>query len=318
MMRFVAQRLVSMLLVMFAISVLVFLIFNAVPNGDPAERMAGDLATETQVEVIRREWGFDKPLPVQYLKTMEMLFTGSLVSYFNELDVREEIWKGVPRTLSLALGAAFIWIVAGVGLGVFGALRAGAASDRLLSVIALAGVSIPGFWLAAVMSYYLGFQLGLFPNGGYVPITEDPAGWLWHMILPWTALAILFVGVYSRVLQVSILEAMKADHVRTARAKGLSERRVILRHALRSALIPVVALWGLDVGAVIGGGAILIESVFNLQGVGQYAADSLEQLDLPPIMAITLYGAFFIVILNTIADLIHAALDPRIRPGRSG
>jgi peptide/nickel transport system permease protein len=317
MIRFAGRRLASMLLVLFAVSVLVFVIFNAVPGGDPAERMAGEQATEAQVEVIRREWGFDKSLPVQYVKMMQKLFAGRLVSYFDELDVRAEIWKGLPRTLSLALGAALLWVVGGVALGVFTALKAGAAADRLLSGLALAGVSIPGFWLAAVMSHYLGFELGLFPNAGYVPLTDDPIQWLWHMALPWTALAILFVGVYSRVLQVSILETMRADYVRTARAKGLSERRVVLRHALRTALIPVVALWSLDFGAVIGGGAILIESIFNLQGVGQYAATSLDQLDLPPIMAISIYGAFFIVIFNTIADLVQAALDPRVRVGRA-
>jgi peptide/nickel transport system permease protein len=310
---FIASRLISMLLVMFAVSVLVFLIFNAIPNGDPAERMAGPEASPTQVAVIRREWGFDDPLPVQYLNTMEKLFGGDLVSYFNNLDVREEIWKGVPRTLSLALGAAFLWIVAGVGLAVFTALRAGKTADHLLSALALAGVSIPGFWLAAVMSHYLGFKLGLFPNGGYVPLTEDPVQWLWHMLLPWTALAVLFVGVYARVLHVSILDTMNQDYVRTARAKGISERRVILRHVLRNALVPVVALWGLDVGAVIGGGAILVESIFNLQGVGQYAADALDRQDLRPIMAVTIYGAFFIVLLSAIADIIQAWLDPRVR-----
>jgi peptide/nickel transport system permease protein len=310
---FAARRVTSMFLVMFAVSVLVFLIFNAIPNGDPAQLIAGDQATETQIEVIRREWGFDEPLPVQYVRTMGKLFGGELVSYVNQLDVREEIWKGLPRTLSLALGAAALWIVAGVGLAVFTALRAGGTSDRLLSGLALAGVSIPGFWLAAMMSHYLGFELGLFPNGGYVPLTEDPIQWLWHMFLPWTALAILFAGVYARVLHVSIVEAMHEDYVRTARAKGVSERRVILRHALRNALVPVVALWGLDLGAVIGGGAILVESIFNLQGVGQYAASALEQLDLPPIMAVTIYGAFFIVVLNAIADLVQAALDPRVR-----
>ena len=314
---FVARRVVSMLLVMFAVSVLVFLIFNAIPNGDPAVRMAGPEASDTQIEVIRREWGFDDPLPVQYLTTMEKLFGGDLVSYFNRLNVREEIWKGVPRTLSLALGAALLWIVGGIGLAVFTALKAGGTTDRLLSGLALAGVSIPGFWLAAMLSHYLGFELGLFPNGGYVPLTDDPVQWLWHMVLPWTALAILFVGVYARVLHVSILEAMNEDYVRTARAKGVSERRVILRHALRNALVPVVALWGLDVGAVIGGGAILVESIFNLQGVGQYAADALQRLDLRPIMVVTIYGAFFIVILNAIADILQAALDPRVRLGRA-
>jgi peptide/nickel transport system permease protein len=317
MIAFAVRRLTSMLLVMFAVSVLVFLIFNAIPNGDPAQLIAGEQATETQIEVIRREWDFDEPLPVQYVNMMEKLFGGDLVSYVNQLDVREEIWKGLPRTLSLALGAALLWIVAGVGLAVFTALKAGRATDRLLSGLALAGVAIPGFWLAAMMSHYLGFELGLFPNGGYVPLTDDPIQWLWHMVLPWTALAILFVGVYARVLHVSILEAMNEDYVRTARAKGLSEREVILRHALRNAVVPVVALWGLDVGAVIGGGAILIETIFHLQGVGQYAASALDQLDLPPIMAVTVYGAFFIVLLNAIADIIQAALDPRVRLGRA-
>jgi peptide/nickel transport system permease protein len=303
MIRFVARRLLSMALVLFGVSVLVFVIFNAIPGGDPAERMAGEHSTQTQIEVIRRDWGFDRPLPVQYVKTMEKLFAGSLVSYFSELDVREEIWKGLPRTLSLALGAALMWIVGGVALGVITAVRAGGTADRVLSALAVIGVSIPGFWLAAVMSHYLGFELGLFPNAGYVPLTEDPLQWAWHMALPWMTLTI----------QVAIIETMHADHVRTARAKGLSERRVILRHALRNALIPVIALWGLDFAAVIGGGAILIESIFNLQGVGQYAASSLDKLDLPPIMAVSLYGAFFIVILDTLADLLHAALDPRIR-----
>jgi peptide/nickel transport system permease protein len=314
MIRFAARRLASMLLVLFAVSVLVFLCFNALPGGDPAERMAGEQASPTQVEVIRRQWGFDDPLPVQYVTTMRKLFTGDLVSYVTQVDVREQIWKGVPRTVCLALGAALLWIVGGVGLGLLTALRAGRTTDRVLTALVVIGVSIPSFWLAAVLSHYLGFELGLFPNAGYVPLTEDPAQWAWHLALPWITLAILFVGVYSRVLQVSILETMHADYVRTARAKGLSERRVILRHALRNALIPVIALWSLDCGAIIGGGAILIETIFNLGGVGQYAAQSLEQLDLPPIMAVSLYGAFFIVILNTLADLMHAALDPRIRP----
>jgi peptide/nickel transport system permease protein len=316
MIRFAARRLASMVLVLFAVSVLVFLIFNVIPGGDPAVRIAGDHVTATQLEVIRHEWGFDRSLPVQYAQMMEKLFGGDLISYFNGLDVQEEIWQGLPRTLSLALGAALLWAIGGLGLGLLTAVKAGQTTDRLLSALAVIGVSIPAFWLAKVMSHYLGFELGLFPNAGYVPLTDDPLGWAWHMALPWIALTILFVGVYARVLQVAILEAMHSDYVRTARAKGISERRVIVRHALRNALIPVVALWSLDFGAVIGGGAILIETIFNLHGVGQYAASSLDQLDLPPIMAVSLYGAFFIVILNTVADLIHAALDPRIRHQR--
>jgi peptide/nickel transport system permease protein len=310
---FVARRLLSMVLVLFAVSVLVFAIFNLLPSGDPAVRMAGKIPTETQVEAIREEWGFDQPVYVQYLTMMRKLFTGDMVSYFTQLNVTEEIWKGIPRTFALAIGAALIWIVFAVALGVYSALRAGGVSDRLLTGLSIVGISMPVFWLGALLSYYLGFKAGIFPNGGYVEFFDSPPEWLWHLVLPWFALAVLFIGFYSRVLRADILETMDEDFVRTARAKGLSERRVVVKHVLRNSMIPVITLWGLDFGAVVGGGAILVETVFNLQGVGQYAADSIGQLDLPPIMAVTLFGAFFIVVLNTAVDIAYAYLDPRIR-----
>ena len=317
--RFVVRRLASMALVLFAVSVLTFLIFNVIPNGDPAVRMAGKQPTETQIEAIREEWGFDEPLYVQYWTTMEKLFTGDMISYFTQLDVVEEIWKGVPRTFSLAIGAALIWMAFGVGLGLFSAMRAGKVSDRLLTLLALIGISMPVFWIGALMNHYLGFELTealgfeLFPNGGYVEFGESPLEWLHHLILPWTALAILFIGVYSRVLRGNILDTVNEDYVRTARAKGLSERRVLLKHVLRNSLIPITTLWGLDFAVVIGGGAILTETVFNLQGVGQYAADAIGQLDQPPILAVTMFGAFFVVFFNAIVDIAYAALDPRVR-----
>lgn len=313
--RFVLRRLASMLLVLFAVSVLVFLIFNVLPNGDPAVRMAGKQPTETQIEAIRQEWDFDEPVYVQYVTTMEKLFTGNMVSYFTQLSVTEEIWKGLPRTFSLAIGAALIWMAFGVGLGLFSAMRAGKVSDRLLTLLALVGISMPVFWIGALMNHYLGFELGIFPNGGYVEFTESPVDWLYHLILPWTALSILFIGVYSRVLRGNILDTINEDYVRTARAKGISERRVLLKHVLRNSLIPITTLWGLDFAVVMGGGAILTETVFSLQGVGQYAADAIGQLDQPPILAVTMFGAFFVVFFNAIVDIAYAALDPRIRLG---
>ena len=313
--RFVARRLVSMVFVLFAVSVLVFLIFNVLPNGDPAVRMAGKQPTETQIEAIREDWGFDQPLYVQYFTTMEKLFTGDTISYFTQLNVVEEIWKGVPRTFALAIGAALIWMAFGVGLGLFSAMRAGKVSDRLLTLLALVGISMPVFWIGALMNHYLGFKAGIFPNGGYVEFTESPWEWFHHLILPWTALSILFIGVYSRVLRGNILDTINEDFVRTARAKGLSERKVMIKHVLRNSLIPVTTLWGLDFAVVIGGGAILTETVFSLQGVGQYAADSILQLDQPPIMAVTMFGAFFVVFFNAIVDIAYAAMDPRIRLG---
>ncbi|HKG35138.1 MAG TPA: ABC transporter permease [Solirubrobacterales bacterium] len=311
--RFIVRRTVSMVFVMFAVSILVFLIFNVLPNGDPAVRMAGKVPTETQVEAIRQEWGFEEPLPVQYWTTMKKLFTGDMQSYFTQLSVTEEIWKGLPRTFALAIGAAILWMVAAIALGLYSAVRAGGFSDRLLTVLSLIGISMPVFWIGALLSYYLGFKAGIFPNGGYVEFADNPTQWFWHLVLPWFALSILFIGFYSRVLRSDVMETMNEDFVRTARAKGLSERRVLLKHVLRNSMIPIVTLWGLDFGFVIGGGAILTETVFNLQGVGQYAAESIGQLDQPPIMAVTMFGAFFIVLFNGIVDIVYAALDPRIR-----
>lgn len=313
MVRFMLRRLLAMVLVLLAVSVVVFLIFNVIPNGDPAARMAGKQATATQVEAIRREWGFDEPIWVQYATTMRKVFTGDLISYTNRLDVDEEILRGLPATLSLAIGAAVIWMVLGVALGAFAALRAGRLADRAISVLALVGISLPVFWLGALMSHYLGFRAGIFPSGGYEPLTRDPLGWAYHLVLPWTALALLFVGLYSRVLRASVLDGLRQPYVETARAKGLSERRVLVGHVLRNSLIPIVSLWGLDFAVVLGGGAILTESVFDLDGVGQFAADAIAQLDAPPVLAVTLLGAFFVVLLGAVVDIVHAALDARVR-----
>jgi peptide/nickel transport system permease protein len=311
--RFIVRRLLAMIAVLFAISVLTFAIFNVIPAGDPAVRMAGKSATPTTINAIRKQWGFDQPVYVQYVKTMGKVFSGDLVSYITQRNVYDEIKKDIPRTFALAIGAAIIWMVFSVALGLYTAMRAGRFSDRFLTVLALVGISMPVFWIGALMNYYLGFKAGVFPNGGYVPLTEDPVQWAYHLIMPWTALSLLFIGIYSRVLRSNVLDTMNDDYVRTARAKGLSERQVMLHHVLRNSLIPIVTLWGLDFGAVLGGGAILTEAVFDIQGVGQYAAESVNQLDVPPVLAVTMFGAFFIVFLNAIVDIMYAWLDPRIR-----
>jgi peptide/nickel transport system permease protein len=311
--RFVVRRLISMGLVLIAISILTFLIFQAIPNGDPAVRLAGRTSTPETVAAIRKSWGFDQPIYVQYLTTMKKIFTGDVISYSQQVNVMEQIRQDLPATISLAVGAGIIWLGFGILFGVLSALRAGRFLDRALTVLALIGVSTPVFLLGAVMLYFLAFKLGLFPNGGYVPLQQDPLQWLYHMILPWTALSVLFIGVYSRVLRSNLLDTMNEDYVRTARAKGIGERRVLVRHVLRNSLIPIVALWSLDFAAVIGGGAILTESVFNLQGVGQYAATSIAQLDVPPVLVIVMLGAFAVVILSAITDVVFALLDPRIR-----
>jgi peptide/nickel transport system permease protein len=311
--RFIVRRTLSMLVVLFAISVVTFAIFNVIPGGDPALRMAGRQPDPGQLERIREDWGFNEPVYVQYVKTMGRVFSGDLVSYSTQQNVLEEIGKRIGRTFSLAIGAAIMWMLFATALGLYTAIRAGRLSDRLLTILALVGISMPVFWIGALMNYYLGFKAGIFPNGGYVPLDQDPIDWLYHLLMPWTALSLLFIGVYSRILRSNVLDTLNEDYVRTARAKGLSERRVLIRHVLRNSLIPIVTLWGLDFGAVLGGAAILTETVFDLQGVGQYAAESVDQLDVPPVLAITMFGAFFIVLLNTVVDILYAVLDPRIR-----
>jgi peptide/nickel transport system permease protein len=191
--------------------------------------------------------------------------------------------------------------------------------DRILTVLALVGVSIPIFWLGAVLLYLLTFRyhswavFSWVPPGGYVGFTTSPLQWAEHLLLPWIVLAVVSIGFYARVVRASLLEVRSQDYVRTARAKGLRDRRVLIQHTLRNCLIPVVTLFGLDFGAAVGGTVILIEPIFGIEGVGQYAQESVAHLDLPPLMALTLYGAFFVVVVNTFVDLAYAWLDPRTR-----
>jgi peptide/nickel transport system permease protein len=311
---FLLRRLASLVAVLFAITVLTFLIFQAIPDGNPALRLAGRLASPQEVQSISRQWGFEKPIYVQYVKTMEKVLDGSVISYTQQVNVEQEIVRDLPPTISLALGAGVIWLVLGVLFGLLSAVYAGRLLDRLLTALALAGISTPVFLLGALMLYWFGYKWGLLPLGGYVPLTSEPWEWFTHMLMPWVALSIVSIGVYSRVLRSNVLDVMSEDYVRTARAKGLSERRVLIRHVLRNSLMGIVTLWGLDFAWVIGGGAILVESVFNLGGVGQYAAQSIARLDVPPVMVITMLVACAVVILSTAVDLVYAVLDPRVRP----
>jgi peptide/nickel transport system permease protein len=314
MLRFTIRRLLNMLFVLFAISVLVFLIFNKIPTGDPALRIAGRTAPPAVREQVRKDFGFDDPIQVQYWRMMKKTLTGDLESYSNRVNVWEEIRRGIPRTSSLVIGAAIIWVSFGILVGVLSAVFAGRWLDRVLTALSIVGISLPVFWVGALLLYYLTYKVAIFPPGGYEEFAVSPTGWFTHLMLPWFALSILFIGFYGRLLRSNILDTMGEDYVRTARAKGLSERRVLVRHVLRNSLIPIVTLFGLDFAGVLGGGAILTETVFDLHGVGQYAAQSIGSFDLPPIMGVTLYGAFFIVFFNAIVDFLYAYLDPRIRP----
>jgi len=244
---------------------------------------------------------------------MSNILTGQAYSYTQGFNVLDEIRAGLPATLSLALGAGFIWLLTSIVVGTLAAIRAGRYTDRVLTVLAMTGVSFPPFFLGAILIYYLGYKANIFPLGGYVPLTQDPIQWAVHLILPWFTLSVLFVGFYSRVLRSTILDTINEDYVRTARAKGMSERQVLVRHILRNSLIPIISLWGLDLAQVIGGGAILTESIFNLHGVGQLARDSIGRLDIVPILVIVMLTAFFVVVLSAVIDILYAFLDPRIR-----
>jgi peptide/nickel transport system permease protein len=289
--RFVARRVVGMIFVLFAISVIVFLIFNVIPNGSPALRICGKNCTPQLLHQVKNDFGFNDPIYVQYWTMMKQIFTGTLVSYNSQLNVLDQIKQGIPITLSLCIGAAVIWMSVAILFGYLSAIKAGGFTDRALTILALVGISMPVFWLGSMLLYYLTSKSQVFPPGGYVGLTSDPVQWAYHLILPWFTLAILFIGFYSRVLRSNMLDV------------------------LRNSMIPIVTLFGLDFGAVIGGGAILTEYVFSLNGVGNYAAQSISNLDLPPIMAVTMFGAFFIVLFNTLVDIAYAWLDPRVRLG---
>jgi peptide/nickel transport system permease protein len=313
---FAVKRLVSAAIVLFVVSILTFLIFFAIPNGNPALRLAGRTATPATIAQVTKTYGFDKPIYVQYLRTMHQVLDGKIQSYTQHVGVWSQIKRGLPATLSLAIGAAVIWMIIGITLGVIGALREGKASDVAITTVSFVGISAPSFVVGAVLLYFLAYKVSIFPFGGYVPLS-DPGSWAQHLILPWITLAILYIGVYAQVLRSGVLEAMTTDAVRTARAKGLSPARVLLKHVLRVSLIPIVSLWGLDFAAVLGGATLIVELVFNLNGVGEYAAQSIGSLDVPPVLVVTLLGAAFVILMNAVVDVLYAVLDPRIRGASS-
>ena len=318
--RFILRRLASTVLVLFTISVVTFLIFFATPGVDPAARIAGRNADPATLAQVRHSFGLDRPLPVRYLLMMDhLLIRHDLTSFVNRgAAVIPQIVQAAPITLSLVIGAAVIWMLLGVLIGTISAATRGTVADPVMMALGVVGVSVPGYWLGEVINLFTQdkWHSGAFswvPPLGYVSLTANPAQWALHLLFPWLTLAILYAGIYARVLRGEILEALNEDYVRTARAKGLSELRVLVVHALRCSLIPIVALFGLDFGALVGGAALLTEVVFGLPGVGLLTYNSLQDLDLPVIMACVLYAAFFVVLANAVVDIVYAAIDPRVR-----
>jgi peptide/nickel transport system permease protein len=320
MLGFVLRRTASAVLVLFAISLLVFLIFFATPGVDPAARIAGRNADQATLAQVRHSFGLDRPVPIRYALMMKHLFvTRDLESYVNRGSrVIPQILQAAPVTLSLVLGAAVIWLVLGVAMGTVAARLRGTAVDPLIMLLGLVGVSLPVYWLGEVVNLVTQSRLhdGVFswvPPLGYVAFTDDPGQWALHLLFPWLTLAVLFAGIYARLLRSELIANLNEDYVRTARAKGISERRVLIRHALRCSLIPIVSLFGLDFGALVGGAALLTEVVFGLPGIGKLTFVALQNLDLPVIMGTVIYAAFFVVLANAVVDVMYARLDPRVR-----
>lgn len=321
MLTFIIRRLLWTVLVMFAITLLVFVIFFKTPGVDPARQIAGRNPSPQVMQEIRHQFGLDRPFPVQYALMMKKLFvTRDMVSYSNQGQlVAPEIFAAAPATLSLVFGAAVIWVVMAIAMGLAAAVLRGTVFDPLLMIFALIGISMPVFWLGEVANLITQSRLHdtlLFswvPPLGYTPVTQDPLLWFRGLVIPWLTLSTLYIGFYARVLRANLLEIQSEDFVRTARAKGLTERCVLLRHQLRNSMITFVSLFGLDFGFLVGGGALLTEVVFGIHGVGFLTYQSLTNLDLPVIMATVIYGAFFIVLANTLVDVAYAWLDPRVR-----
>jgi len=311
--RFAVRRTISVLALLFATSVVVWGIFEVIPSYNPARAIAGREANATTVAAVARKFGFDKPKYVQYVDTMKQVFEGQIIDYQNDLNVVQQFRQKFPVTVSLVVPAAIIWFVLAVILGSISALRAGKLSDRAIMVLAIVGVSIPVFLLAELLLYVFAYNSSIFPAGGYAPFLPNPGQWFYHLILPWFAIAALSIGFYARVLRSNLLDMVNQDFVRTARAKGLSQRKVFVRHVLRNSLMPIITMFGLDFATLLGGATLVTETVFNLPGIGQYEAQAIGNLDVPPILVGALFTAFFVVVFGAIVDVIYALLDPRVR-----
>jgi len=332
---YIVRRVIAAIALMFVVSVIIFSIFYLVPRlagASPetlASRYVGRAATESTVKVTAERLGFYDPIYVQYGEWAKGVVTGAEYdmgpivaecpapclgySFVNRQPVWPELVDRIPVTFSLAIGAAIIWVIFGVSVGVLSALRRGSFFDRFAMVIALAGVSLPIFWTGLVALFLFSYRWEIAPPGGtYVPFFDNPLEWAAALTLPWITLALLFSAQYARLTRAGMLETMGEDYIRTARAKGLPERTVTTRHGLRGALTPILTIFGLDVGLLLGG-AVLTEKTFSLPGLGKYAIDAITNNDLPKVMGVTIMAAFFVVIASLIVDLLYAVVDPRVR-----
>jgi peptide/nickel transport system permease protein len=318
--RYIIRRLLGMVLLLILVSGVTFLIFNVLPSTDPAALRAGRQPTPEVLASIRRDLGLDRPLIVQFGDYIYNVFFHLDFghSYVSNVEVLDQIKRNLPATISLTIGGVIIWLGFGLSIGIISAVRHRSVLDRVTIGLSLIAISAPVYWLGLVSLYLFAPDFGVFGisflggQGSYKPFSEDPAAWFKSFILPWFVIATTFAAVYARLLRGSLLEVLGEDYIRTARAKGVKESRVILKHGVRSAITPVVTVLGLDIGILLGG-AILTESVFNIPGIGRLAYDAITRGDLPIVQGTVLFGAFFIIVMNLIVDILYAFLDPRVR-----
>jgi peptide/nickel transport system permease protein len=321
MLRYLIRRFLFLIFVLWVVSILTFLIFVKLPPGNPAIRAAGRTQTPETIAAATHALGLDRPVWVQYWRFAKGLipwpgfFLNRQVyfSWSNFVPVRQQIFGRLPVTIVLAAGAGIIWLLLGIPIGIISAVKRRTLVDRAGMLFALFGVSAPQFWLAYVLLFVFWYKLHLAPSSG-IPIGMSALSAVLHgrFILPWITLALTYSAFYVRILRSSMIETLDEDFVRTARAKGLSERRVIIKHGLRVAMTPIITLLGIDLGYLLGG-AIIVENVFNLQGVGQFSIQALYTNDFPAVMGVTVMAALFIIVANLVVDVLYAFLDPRVR-----
>jgi peptide/nickel transport system permease protein len=332
---YIFRRLIGAVILLFVVSAVVFSIFFLVPRlggasaDDLAGRYVGKTAGSAQIHQTAIKLGFTDPLYVQYGRFVKGIAVGQDYNYGPSVEhcpapclgysfitqnpVLPDLLDRLPVTLSLAVGASVLWLVAGVTTGVISALRRGSPLDRGSMTVALAGVSLPIFFTGLLSLSVFSYGLGWTAPGGANPMdASDPLDWAYRMLLPWITLSFLFAAAYARLTRAGMLETMSEDYIRTARAKGLHERDVVVRHGLRAALTPILTIFGLDLGLLLGG-AILTETTFSLPGLGQYAVQAITNNDLPKVLGVTMLGAVFIILANLVVDLLYAVVDPRVR-----
>jgi peptide/nickel transport system permease protein len=334
---YILRRLLTAVLLLFIVSIVTFSIFFLLPRiaGSTPETLAtryvGRSATEATVKLTAQRLGFYDPVPVQYWGWVKGVVVGEDYDYgagvehcsapclgysfITKREVLPELLDRMPVTVSLAIGASLIWLFFGVGTGVISALRRGSFFDRAAMGVALGGVSLPIFFTGIVSLFVFSYSLGwTAPGGHFTPFSQNPGAWAYNLILPWITLAFLFSAQYARMTRAGMLDTMGEDYIRTARAKGLREGTVVVKHGLRGALTPILTIFGLDLGLLLGG-AVLTEQTFSLPGLGKYAIDAISENDLPKVMGVTLVAAFFIVVANLVVDLLYAVVDPKVRLG---